>query len=256
MCVCTLSHSVMSDSWWPPWTIACQAPLFIGLSRQEYWNGLPCPSPGDLPNLGIEPRSPISQAESLPSEPPGKPPFPTVILNWYPICIIKPKGLCFSKLFPSSHKWLFLFSTMKRKNRCFSPLSLLTWKNNMCQSRKFQEKYGHTGKGSHLISSNALLGEACGNAQDSLFIISCTAVFPNLREPTTLNWTWSWWSQTALVSRDPDLKRLFCPEEGKKTIKITFPPSQQALCYYNLFWLGGGISLTCYHQDWPQACYI
>ena len=50
----------------------------------------------------------------------------------------------------------------------------------MCQSGGFQEKYDHTGKGSHLISSNALLGEACGNAQDSLFIISCTAVFPNL----------------------------------------------------------------------------
>ena len=38
MYVCTLSHSVMSDSWWPPWTVACQAPLFVGLSRQEYWS--------------------------------------------------------------------------------------------------------------------------------------------------------------------------------------------------------------------------
>ena len=40
------------------WTIACQAPLSMGFSRQEYWSGLPFPSPGDLPNLGIEPGSP------------------------------------------------------------------------------------------------------------------------------------------------------------------------------------------------------
>ena len=52
---------------------SCQAPLSMGFSRQEYWNGLPFPSPGDLPNLGIEPRSPALQVDSLPSEPPGKP---------------------------------------------------------------------------------------------------------------------------------------------------------------------------------------
>jgi len=44
-----------------------------GSSRQEYWSGLPCPPPGDPPNPGIEPRSPILQVNSLPSEPPGKP---------------------------------------------------------------------------------------------------------------------------------------------------------------------------------------
>ena len=43
------------------------------LSRQEYWSGLPFPSPGDLPDTGIEPRSPALQADTLPSEPPGKP---------------------------------------------------------------------------------------------------------------------------------------------------------------------------------------
>ena len=67
------SHSVMSDSVLCPWTVACQAPLFMEFSRQEYWSGLPCPSPGDLPNPGIEPRSPVLQADSLPSEPPEKP---------------------------------------------------------------------------------------------------------------------------------------------------------------------------------------
>ena len=56
-----------------PWTVTCQAPLSIGFSRQEYWSGLPFPSPGDLPDPGIDPRSPALQADSLPSEPPGKP---------------------------------------------------------------------------------------------------------------------------------------------------------------------------------------
>ena len=48
-------------------------PLSMGFSRQEYWSGLPFPSPGDLPNSGIEPESPALQADALPSEPPGKP---------------------------------------------------------------------------------------------------------------------------------------------------------------------------------------
>ena len=55
------------------WTVARQAPLSIGFSRQEYWTRLPFPSPGDLPNRGIEPGSPRLQADSLPSEPPGCP---------------------------------------------------------------------------------------------------------------------------------------------------------------------------------------
>ena len=55
-----------------PWTVAYQAPPSMGFSRQEYWSGLPFPSPGDLPDSGIEPRSPPSQADTLTSEPPGK----------------------------------------------------------------------------------------------------------------------------------------------------------------------------------------
>ena len=51
-----------------PWTVVCQAPLSLGFSRQEYWSGLPFPSPRDLPNSGIEPRSPALQADSLPTE--------------------------------------------------------------------------------------------------------------------------------------------------------------------------------------------
>ena len=58
-----------------PWTVAYQAPPPMGFSRQENWSGLPFPSPGDLPNTGIEAGSPALQADSLPSEPPRKPPL-------------------------------------------------------------------------------------------------------------------------------------------------------------------------------------
>ena len=51
-----------------PWTVACQAPLSMGFSRQEYWSGLPFPSPGDLPDPGIEPKSPALEANSLLTE--------------------------------------------------------------------------------------------------------------------------------------------------------------------------------------------
>ena len=53
-------------------SVACQAPLSMEFSKQEYWSGQPFPSPGDLPDPGIEPRSPTLRADSLPSEPPGK----------------------------------------------------------------------------------------------------------------------------------------------------------------------------------------
>ena len=59
-----------------PWTVAYQAwgaSQSMEFSRQEHWSGLPFPSPGDLPNPGIEPGSPALQADALPSEPPGKP---------------------------------------------------------------------------------------------------------------------------------------------------------------------------------------
>ena len=55
-----------------PWTTAYQAPPSMGFSRLGYWSGLPFPSPGDLPNQEIEPRSPILKADALQSEPPGE----------------------------------------------------------------------------------------------------------------------------------------------------------------------------------------
>ena len=62
----------MSDSA-TPWTVTHKAPLSMEFSRQEYWNGLPCPPPGDLPYQGVEPRSSSLQADCLPAELPGKP---------------------------------------------------------------------------------------------------------------------------------------------------------------------------------------
>ena len=65
-----------------PWAVACQALLSMEFSRQEYWSGLPLPSPGDLPNPGIEPGSPALQADALTSEPPGKPILYILRLNY------------------------------------------------------------------------------------------------------------------------------------------------------------------------------
>ena len=67
-----LVTSVMLDSLGTPWITVHQAPLSMEFSRQEYWSGLPSPSPGDLPNPGLEPGSLALQADSSPSEPPSK----------------------------------------------------------------------------------------------------------------------------------------------------------------------------------------
>ena len=72
LCVCA-SVSRLCPTLQDPMDVAHQAPLSMGFSRQEYWSGLPCPSPGVLPDVGIKPRSPALQVDSLPSEPPGKP---------------------------------------------------------------------------------------------------------------------------------------------------------------------------------------
>ena len=69
---CMLSHSGVSDSV-TPWTVALQAPLSIGFSWQEYWNGLPFPPPGNLSDPGIKPASPALAGGFFTTEPLGKP---------------------------------------------------------------------------------------------------------------------------------------------------------------------------------------
>ena len=70
MCAQSLSRVQLFST---TWTVAHQAPLSMGFSRQEHWSGLPFPSPEDLHSPGIKPKSPALQATSLPSEPQGKP---------------------------------------------------------------------------------------------------------------------------------------------------------------------------------------
>ena len=75
-CACVLSSFSRVRLFVTPWTVGCQAPLSMGFSRQEYWGGLPFPSPGDLPDPGIEPASLTSPAlvgGFFTSESPGKP---------------------------------------------------------------------------------------------------------------------------------------------------------------------------------------
>ena len=80
---CMLSH--FSHVWLFAvlWTVVHHALLFMGFSRQEYWSGLPCPPPGDLPNPGIELTSPASQVHSLPTEPAGNPQFIYYTIHWF-----------------------------------------------------------------------------------------------------------------------------------------------------------------------------
>ena len=73
MCKCKVKSLSRVRLFATPWTVAYQTSPSMGLSRQEYWGALSFPSPGDLSDPGIEPRSPALQADALPSEPPGKP---------------------------------------------------------------------------------------------------------------------------------------------------------------------------------------
>ena len=79
-----------------PWTVTHQAPLSMEFFRQEYWSGLPFPSPGDLSNPGIEPGSPSLQADALPSEPPWKPLYIYIyIYSFHIFFIVTGSSLCY-----------------------------------------------------------------------------------------------------------------------------------------------------------------
>ena len=95
ICACMLSCFSCISLFATLWTVAHRAPLSMEFPRQEYWSGLPFPSPGNLPDLGIKSRSSTLQEDSLPAEPQGKPKntgvgslsllqriFPTQELNW------------------------------------------------------------------------------------------------------------------------------------------------------------------------------
>ena len=71
--VCCLITKSCPSLFATPWTVHCWAPLCMGFPRVEYWSGLPFPSPGDLPNPGMEAASPALAGEFFTTEPPGKP---------------------------------------------------------------------------------------------------------------------------------------------------------------------------------------
>ena len=105
-----------------PWTVAYQAPPSMGFSRQEYWSGLPFPSPGDLPDPGIKPGSPAFQADALPSEPPGNQDKPRYLIKKQRYHFAD-KDLCSqSYYFSSSHVQIWEFDHKEGwvlKNWCF-----------------------------------------------------------------------------------------------------------------------------------------
>ena len=82
MCVCVwvsvFSHVQLFET---PWTVTCQAPLSMEISRQEYWSGLTFPTPGDLVDHGLNPQLLHCQVDSLPLVPPGKPPQKKVLVT-------------------------------------------------------------------------------------------------------------------------------------------------------------------------------
>ena len=102
LCACSVT-SVVSHSFATLWTVACQSPLSMGFSRQEYWSGLPCPPPGDLPETRIEPTSPALQVDSLPTEPHGKSrwkDYTALIHFWWKIQRYKEQASASLKGFP------------------------------------------------------------------------------------------------------------------------------------------------------------
>ena len=82
------SHSVVNNSLVTLWTAAGQAPLSMGFPRQEYWSGLPLPSPGDLPDPGIEPVSPALAGRLFTAAPPGNPSKPIQGLRYLSLAVL------------------------------------------------------------------------------------------------------------------------------------------------------------------------
>ena len=100
----------MSDSFATPWTVALQLPPSMGFSRQEYWSGLPCPPPGDLPDPGIEPASLTSPALAgvfFTASTPGKPlPFFHILLRLFGVCFLEYSRFTTLCCFHCVTKWI------------------------------------------------------------------------------------------------------------------------------------------------------
>ena len=109
--------------------VAHQALLSMEFSRQEYWNGLPFPSPGDLPNPRIVPRSPAVQADSLPTEPPGKP-----VLYYYVIFMLELfSAICLLYIILSFSK------QSQKSNCCYSTYYILFFVTALRDKQKSEQ---------------------------------------------------------------------------------------------------------------------
>ena len=135
---------LVTQSWPTPWTAAHQTPLSMRFSRQGYWSGLPFPSPGDLPNPGIEPGSPALQADSLPTKLQGKPVYSSLTNsfgegNGTPLqysCLENPMdggawwaevhGVAKSRIRLSDFTFTFHFHALKKEMATYS--SVLAWR--------------------------------------------------------------------------------------------------------------------------------
>ena len=141
----SVSCSFVSELFVTPWTTAGQAPSSMGFSRQEYWNGLPVLSPGDLPNTGIEPWSPASKANSFSSESQGTPLF------WEGGCWIQAPGFLLHQRHRERGKgkpaqnYIYIFLTAEQSG---SPLSVKIhssppiWKEVVLVTWQFQSWAG------------------------------------------------------------------------------------------------------------------
>ena len=103
-----------------PWTVVHQAPLSMGFSRQEYWSGLPFPSPVDLPDPGIEPSSPALSGRFFTAEPPGKPskPYSPLIFHQYDWKIMKLSVSCSLAFFPAVRSQLVSQQFQETSKKC------------------------------------------------------------------------------------------------------------------------------------------
>ena len=127
-----------------PWTIAYQDPLSMGFSRQEYWSGLPFPSPGDLPNPGIEPRSPALQADASPSKPLlqlSKPLIQFSIVGWSYV-----PSLLFTWGQTMVEVVKIMATSFKRSHACIATLSDPSCAAGHCWPTPLPETPGHSCK--------------------------------------------------------------------------------------------------------------
>ena len=113
-----------------PWTVTYQAPPSMEFSRQEYWSGLPFPFPGDVPDLGIEPRSPALQADTLPSELPGKPILMKVNYN-HPVNWTRSLQKQLQLALPAVAFWLL---SSREHTSSAAPASLVSYANRLLLS--------------------------------------------------------------------------------------------------------------------------